>query len=188
VATNVSEKLSVGGTTLLRNVGSHLTDYEVLRLNCYRSEIIRSEHILIIIMNNVRFLLGSTIPNTLHISDVKFSRQLRMLSLAYSLTPCNLVVTDISENIPSLRHHTSEDRSLYTLTYCIEFDQRVARQQIRKHKYRQQQKGNCVFYAVRSGWAHGAVGSLLPGNKAVNMHPQQWETGVFGGVQSKELY
>jgi hypothetical protein len=41
-----------------------------------------------------------------------------------------------------------------------------------------------VFYVVRAGRAHGAVGSLSPGNEAVNMNPKQWET-VFsvGSVQ-----
>jgi hypothetical protein len=34
-------------------------------------------------------------------------------------------------------------------------------------------RGEIVFYAVRAGLARGAVGSLLPGNEAVNMHPQQ---------------
>jgi hypothetical protein len=35
---------------------------------------------------------------------------------------------------------------------------------------------------------HGAVGSLLPGNAAVNMHPEQWET-VFsvGSMQMSYL-
>jgi hypothetical protein len=33
-----------------------------------------------------------------------------------------------------------------------------------------------VFYAVRTGRAHGAIGILLPAKEAVNMHPQQWET------------
>jgi hypothetical protein len=30
-----------------------------------------------------------------------------------------------------------------------------------------------VFPAVLAGRAHGTVGNLLPGNEAVNMHPQQ---------------
>jgi hypothetical protein len=32
-----------------------------------------------------------------------------------------------------------------------------------------------VFCAVRAYKKHGDIGSLLPGNAAVNMHPQQWE-------------
>jgi hypothetical protein len=45
-----------------------------------------------------------------------------------------------------------------------------------------------VFYAVRAEQKHGDIGSLLPGNAAVNMHPQQWET-VFsvGSVQRSYL-
>jgi hypothetical protein len=41
-----------------------------------------------------------------------------------------------------------------------------------------------VFYALRAEQKHGAIGSLLSGNAAINMHPQQWET-VFsvGSVQ-----
>jgi hypothetical protein len=41
---------------------------------------------------------------------------------------------------------------------------------------------------VRNRLAHGAVGSLLPGNADVNMRPQQWET-VFsmGSVQRSYL-
>jgi hypothetical protein len=39
-----------------------------------------------------------------------------------------------------------------------------------------QQKENCVFYAIRAEQKHGDIGSLLPGNAAVKMHPQQWET------------
>jgi hypothetical protein len=41
-----------------------------------------------------------------------------------------------------------------------------------------------VSYAVRVEQKHGDIGSLLPGNAAVNMHPQQWEM-VFcvGSVQ-----
>jgi hypothetical protein len=35
------------------------------------------------------------------------------------------------------------------LKYCNGFDQRVARQQLCKHEYRQQQKENWVFCAVR---------------------------------------
>jgi hypothetical protein len=38
-------------------------------------------------------------------------------------------------------------------------------------------KGNnrrkTVFYEVRAEKEHGDIGSLLPGNAAVNMHPQQ---------------
>jgi hypothetical protein len=59
------------------------------------------------------------------------------------------------------------------VTYCNGFDQRVARQQLCKHEYRQQWKRNPVLYAVHHGRAHGAVGILLPGSEAVNMHPQQ---------------
>jgi hypothetical protein len=45
-----------------------------------------------------------------------------------------------------------------------------------------------VFYAVRAEQKHGDIGSLLPGNAAVNMHPQQWEK-VFsvGSVQRSYL-
>jgi hypothetical protein len=52
---------------------------------------------------------------------------------------------------------------------------------------RQQQKGNCVFCAVRAEQKHGAIESLLPGNAAVNMHPQQWET-VFSVVFVQTSY
>jgi hypothetical protein len=41
-----------------------------------------------------------------------------------------------------------------------------------------------VFCAVRAEQNHAAMGSLLPGDAAVNMHPQQWET-VFS-VESVE--
>jgi hypothetical protein len=34
---------------------------------------------------------------------------------------------------------------------------------------------------------HGAMGSLLPGNTAVNMHPQQWEM-VFSVVSMQRSY
>jgi hypothetical protein len=40
----------------------------------------------------------------------------------------------------------------------------------------QQEKENCVFYAVRSKQKHEDIGNMLPGSAAVNMHPQQWET------------
>jgi hypothetical protein len=45
-----------------------------------------------------------------------------------------------------------------------------------------------VFCAVRPEQMHGDIGSLLSGNAAVNMHPQQWET-VFsvGSVQRSYL-
>jgi hypothetical protein len=45
-----------------------------------------------------------------------------------------------------------------------------------------------VFYAVRTEKNHRDIGSLLPGNAAVKMHPQQWET-VFsvGSVQRSYL-
>jgi hypothetical protein len=33
-----------------------------------------------------------------------------------------------------------------------------------------------VFYAVRAEQKPGAIGSLLPGDTAVDMHPQQWKT------------
>jgi hypothetical protein len=41
---------------------------------------------------------------------------------------------------------------------------------------------------VRAKQKHGDMGSLLPGNAAVNMHPQQWET-VFsvGSMQRSYL-
>jgi hypothetical protein len=39
---------------------------------------------------------------------------------------------------------------------------------------------------VRAGQAHGAVGSLLQGDKAVNMHPHMGD-GVFRGVRAKKL-
>jgi hypothetical protein len=32
-----------------------------------------------------------------------------------------------------------------------------------------------------AGQKHGAIESLLPGNAAVNMHPQQWETVFYVG-------
>jgi hypothetical protein len=45
-----------------------------------------------------------------------------------------------------------------------------------------------VFYAVRAEQKHGDIGSLLPGNATVSVHPQQWET-VFsvGSVQRSYL-
>jgi hypothetical protein len=43
-----------------------------------------------------------------------------------------------------------------------------------------------VFYAVGAEQKHGAIAVLLPGNAAVNMHPQQWET-VFSLGPAKEL-
>jgi hypothetical protein len=36
-----------------------------------------------------------------------------------------------------------------------------------------------VFYVVRAEQKHEAIGSLLPGKAAINMHPQQWETVFF---------
>jgi hypothetical protein len=33
-----------------------------------------------------------------------------------------------------------------------------------------------VFYAITAEQKHGDIGSLLPGNAAVNMNPQQWVT------------
>jgi hypothetical protein len=44
-----------------------------------------------------------------------------------------------------------------------------------------------VFYAVRAEQKHGDIGSLLPGNAAVNMHPQQWET-AFSVVSMQRSY
>jgi hypothetical protein len=45
-----------------------------------------------------------------------------------------------------------------------------------------------LFYAVRAEQEHGGIGSLLSGNAAVNMRPQEWET-VFsvGSVQRSYL-
>jgi hypothetical protein len=37
-------------------------------------------------------------------------------------------------------------------------------------------KRETVFYAVRAEQKRGDIGSLLPGNAAVNMYPHQWET------------
>jgi hypothetical protein len=47
----------------------------------------------------------------------------------------------------------------------------------------------CVFYAVRAKQKHTDIGSLLPGNVAVNMHQQQWRT-VFsvGSVQRRATW
>jgi hypothetical protein len=49
-------------------------------------------------------------------------------------------------------------------------------------------RGETLFYAVRAEQKHGNIGSLLPGNAAVNLHPHQWET-VFsvGSVQRSYL-
>jgi hypothetical protein len=44
-----------------------------------------------------------------------------------------------------------------------------------------------VFCAVRAEQKHGAIGSLLPGNAAVNMHPQKWET-VFSVGSAQRSY
>jgi hypothetical protein len=44
-----------------------------------------------------------------------------------------------------------------------------------------------VFYAVRAGQKHGDIGSLLPGNAAVNIHPQQRET-VFSARSVQRSY
>jgi hypothetical protein len=45
-----------------------------------------------------------------------------------------------------------------------------------------------LFYAVRTELALGTVESLLPGNEAVNMHPQQWETvSPVGSVQRSKI-
>jgi hypothetical protein len=44
-----------------------------------------------------------------------------------------------------------------------------------------------VFFAVRAEQKHGAMGSLFPGNAAVNMHPQQWKTVFSVGSVQKEL-
>jgi hypothetical protein len=37
-------------------------------------------------------------------------------------------------------------------------------------------RSETVFYAVHAKQKHRVIGSLLPANTAVNMHPQQWET------------
>jgi hypothetical protein len=51
----------------------------------------------------------------------------------------------------------------------------------------QQEKGNC-FHAFRAEKKHSDIGSLLPGNAAVNMHPEQWETVLsVGSVQRSYL-
>jgi hypothetical protein len=48
--------------------------------------------------------------------------------------------------------------------------------------------GKCVFYALRAEQKHGDIGSILPGNAAVNMHPQQRETGFsMGPIQRRCL-
>jgi hypothetical protein len=44
-----------------------------------------------------------------------------------------------------------------------------------------------VFYAVRAEQEQGDVGSVLSGNAAVNMHPQQCET-VFSVVSVQRSY
>jgi hypothetical protein len=45
-----------------------------------------------------------------------------------------------------------------------------------------------VFYAVRAEQKHRDIGSLLPGNAALNMHPQEWETVLsVGSVQRSYL-
>jgi hypothetical protein len=44
-----------------------------------------------------------------------------------------------------------------------------------------------VFCAVCIEQKHEEIGSLLPGNAAVNMHPQQWETLFSVLVRAKEL-
>jgi hypothetical protein len=44
-----------------------------------------------------------------------------------------------------------------------------------------------VFLCGTRQAKQGAVRSLLPGNAAVNMHPQQWETMFFRGIRAKEL-
>jgi hypothetical protein len=49
------------------------------------------------------------------------------------------------------------------------------------------QYGNCVFYAARAKQKDEDIGSLLPGNAAVNIHPQQWET-VFSVGSVKRSY
>jgi hypothetical protein len=56
------------------------------------------------------------------------------------------------------------------------------------NKNRGNNRGETVFYAVRAEQNHEDLGSLLPGNAAVNMYPQQWET-VFSmeSVQRSHL-
>jgi hypothetical protein len=44
-----------------------------------------------------------------------------------------------------------------------------------------------VFCLVRAEQKHGAMGSLLPGNSAVNLHPQQWQT-VFSVESVQRSY
>jgi hypothetical protein len=44
-----------------------------------------------------------------------------------------------------------------------------------------------VFYVVRAEQKHGAIGNLLPGNAAENMHPQKLET-VFPVVSVQRTY
>jgi hypothetical protein len=58
------------------------------------------------------------------------------------------------------------------LTYCNGFAQSFASNSTVNTNTGNNRK-ETVFYAVRAGRKHGAVGSLLPGNEAVNMHPQQ---------------
>jgi hypothetical protein len=56
------------------------------------------------------------------------------------------------------------------------------------NKNRGNNRRETVFYAVSTEQKHGAVGSLLPGNAAVNMHPQQWKTAFsVGSVQRSYL-
>jgi hypothetical protein len=79
-----------------------------------------------------------------------------------------------------------ETKWIHGIWYCNGSDQCVARQQLCKHEYRQEYR-ETVFYAVRAGRAHGDVGSLLPGNEAVNMHPQQWAAVFSVWSVQKEL-
>jgi hypothetical protein len=74
---------------------------------------------------------------------------------------------------------------IYIYIYC-----NVNGQSAAKHRLDKQTStmGKLCFLCSPREQKHGDIGSLLPGNAAVNMHPQQWKT-VFsvGSVQRSYL-
>jgi hypothetical protein len=70
------------------------------------------------------------------------------------------------------------------IKYCNVDGQSVAKQRLGK----QTSTTERLSYAVRAEEKHGDIGSLFPGNAAVNINPQEWET-VFsvGSVQRNYL-
>jgi hypothetical protein len=102
--------------------------------------------------------------------DIKFSRPslCRILSSEMWHFVIRQKFIDVSEE------RTTHFLLVACLIYCNRFDHCQAT--VFKHEYRHEYKGNNVLYAVRAEKKHGDIESLLLGNAALNIHPQQWET------------